>query len=89
MTTSDEGVTLAAVSENYDSIAKLCIQLKTIPCIDNAFVTDINEEENEEDASKKTYTFNVKANFVSMVEEKNIGVEEDTEAASETEVTAE
>ena len=89
MTTSDEGVTLAAVSENYDSIAKLCIQLKTIPCIDNAFVTDINEEENEEDASKKTYTFNVTANFVSMVEEKNIGVEEDTEAASETEVTAE
>ena len=89
MSTSDEGVQIAASSKSYDAIAKLIIQLKTIPCIDDAFVTDINESDAEGD--EITYEFNVTAKFVSMVEEQSIGVEEeDTSALQETtEATAE
>lgn len=67
---SDEDqVTLTGSSDTYDSIAKLIIQLKQVECIDNAFVTAIDEVE-DDDTGEITYTFSLQCNFVSMVEEE-------------------
>lgn len=66
---SAEGVNLAGSAGSYDSVAKLIIQLKQIECIDNAFVTNIDESEDAE-TGKKTYTFSLRCNYVSMVEEE-------------------
>ena len=63
-----EGVTLTGNSATYDSIAKLIVQLKQVECIDNAFVTTIEEVE-DKDAGSISYTFTLQCNFVSMVEE--------------------
>lgn len=75
---SDTGVELSGVTQDYDAIAKFIIQLKQIPCIENAFVTDLTEADGNvggtaegENAGEvaKSYTFNITANFVSMVED--------------------
>lgn len=65
----EEQVTLTGSSDTYDSIAKLIIQLKQVECIDNAFVTAIDEVE-DDDTGEITYTFSLQCNFVSMVEEE-------------------
>ena len=62
-------MTLTGSSDTYDSIAKLIIQLKQVECIDNAFVTAIDEVE-DDDTGEITYTFSLQCNFVSMVEEE-------------------
>ena len=64
-----DGVTLAGTASSYDSIAKLIIQLKQIECIENAFVSSIDEAENQE-TGEIDYTFSLKCNYVSMVEEE-------------------
>lgn len=64
----EEGVSLTGNSATYDSIAKLIVQLKQVECIDNAFVTTIEEVE-DTDAGSISYTFTLQCNFVSMVEE--------------------
>lgn len=64
-----DGVNLTGTAESYDSIAKLIIQLKQIECIENAFVTTIDESRDEE-AGKTNYTFSLRCNYVSMVEEE-------------------
>lgn len=68
-TSSESDITLVGTSSSYDAIAKFVIQLKEIECIENAFVTDITEE--EADDGSVTYTFNVTAQFVSMVEDED------------------
>lgn len=42
---NDDEIVLSCVSTNYDAIAKFVKNLKSIECIDNAFVTDIVENE--------------------------------------------
>ena len=64
-----EQVTLTGNSDTYDSIAKLIVQLKKVECIENAFVTTIDESEDNE-TGKINYTFSLQCNFVSMVEEE-------------------
>lgn len=64
----DEAVNISGSSASYDAIAKLVVQLKKVECIENAFVTAIDEE--EDDAGSITYTFSLTCNFVSMVEEE-------------------
>ena len=64
-----EQVTLTGNSDTYDSIAKLIVQLKKVECIENAFVTTIDESEDGE-TGKINYTFSLQCNFVSMVEEE-------------------
>lgn len=67
-TSSEDGIAMAGASASYDAIAKLVIQLKQIECIEDAFVVDISEVEDEETGAI-AYEFNVTAMFVSMVEE--------------------
>ena len=70
---SDEGVEMSGITKDYDAIAKFVIQLKKIECVDNAFLVDLKETEQEgtgEGAEAiRYYEFNITANFVSMVEE--------------------
>ena len=66
---SADGVNLTGTAASYDSIAKLIVQLKQIECIENAFVTTINEVEDQE-TGKVNYTFSLRCNYVSMVEEE-------------------
>ena len=70
---SDAGVEMSGITKDYDAIAKFIIQLKKIECVENAFLVDLNETEQEgtgEGAQAiKYYEFNITANFVSMVED--------------------
>lgn len=72
---SDSGVEMAAVSNSYDAIAKFIIQLKQIPCIENAFIPDIKTNEDGE-TGESTYEFTVSASFVSMVQEDDETLDE-------------
>lgn len=64
-----DGVVMTGSSATYDSIAKLIIQLKKVECIENAFVTTIDEATDTE-SGKVNFEFSIKCNFVSMVEEE-------------------
>lgn len=66
---SAESVTITGTSATYDSIAKLIVQLKKVECIENVFVTTIDEASNS-DTGEVNYTFSLQCNFVSMVEEE-------------------
>ncbi len=66
---SADGVNLSGTAASYDSIAKLIVQLKQIECIDNAFVSTIDEAE-DTDTGKINYTFTLRCDYVSMVEEE-------------------
>lgn len=65
---SAEGVNLTGSSATYDSIAKLIIQLKQVPCVDEIFVSSITESQGADEDST-SYEFEFKCVFVSMVEE--------------------
>ena len=79
--TADEGkVKISAKSANYDAIAKLVIELKKIECISDAFVTDVATSV-DEDTGEEIHEFNVTGQFVSMVEEEQIGVDEGADEA--------
>lgn len=64
---SNQGVTIPAISTNYDAIADFIVQLKTIDCISDAYVASITKNIGEND--EITYTFNVTATYVSGIEE--------------------
>ena len=75
---SDTGVELNGITQDYDAIAKFIIQLKQIPCIENAFVTELTETDENTGGTAEgettenaaiSYEFNITANFVSMVED--------------------
>lgn len=73
---SDEGVELNGITSDYDEIGKFIIQLKTIECIEDAFLVDVTEVENtngtvegSDESSDIYYEFNITARFVSMVED--------------------
>lgn len=65
---SAEGVKLVGSSKTYDSIAKLIIELKQVECVDDIFVSNITEA-GDMDSEEKSYEFEFKCVFVSMVEE--------------------
>ena len=81
--TNEESVNLACTASKYDDIAKLVIQMKKIDCIEDAFVTDITTEADDE-TGEETYNFNVTCKFVSMVEKESLGVEDDSSNADAT-----
>ena len=72
---SESDVSIAATSTSYDAIAKFVIELKKIECISDAFVSDISTSIDAEDGTELN-TFNVTCQFVSMVQEDQIGVDE-------------
>ncbi len=62
-TSSNDGVNIPAVATDYDSIAEFIIQLKTIDCISDAFVSSIAKTEDGE-TGEVTYVFTVTASYV-------------------------
>ena len=65
--TSDSGVTLPCTSTSYDAIADFIMQLKTIDCVDNAYVASISKAIDE--AGQETFTFSVSVEYVPMMED--------------------
>lgn len=80
---NESSVTMAATSSSYDAIAKMIIELKKIECIDNAYVSDISTSIDQATGEEEN-TFNITCEFVSMVEEEQIGVDEGTGDADAT-----
>lgn len=78
------GVTIAGSAESYDSIAKLIVQLKKVECIDNVFVSGIDEARGS-DSGNASYTFALTCNYVSVVEVTNEATENTTDAALQAE----
>ncbi len=68
-------VEISATSKSYDAIAKFVIELKKIGCISDAFVTDIKTDLDDV-TGEETHEFNVTCQYVSVVEEEQIGVDE-------------
>lgn len=85
---SEGGVSISAEAGSYDAVAKFIIELKKIPCISDAYVASITTATDEE-TGDELHTFGVTCNFVSMVEEEQIGVDEDAETGEATLETAE
>ncbi len=61
---NESGVSMSGISSSYDAIAKFITQLKTIACIDEAYVPSISESVDEE-SGEATYTFSVSVIYVS------------------------
>lgn len=88
-TSTNEGVNIPCVSADYDSIADFIMQLKTIECIDDAYVASIAKR-TEESTGQVSYEFSVTAIYVNTNPKALLAADE--EAAAEdtsTEETAE
>lgn len=66
ITSSSAGASLVMVSEDYDSIARLVVELRNIDCIENAFIASIAET--EEDGAI-AYDYTVTCSYVLPVAE--------------------
>lgn len=78
-TSNNNGINIPAVSTSWDAIADFIIQLKTIDCISDAYVSSISKTVDEN--GQVTYKFTVTASYVnSLVLETEEAVEETTEA---------
>lgn len=80
---NENSVTMVATSSSYDAVAKMIIELKKVACVENAYVSDISTVI-DETTGEETNTFNITCDFVSMVEEEQIGVDEGTGDADAT-----
>lgn len=80
--TSDAGVTLPCTSTSYDAIADFIMQLKTIDCVDNAYVASISKAIDE--AGQETFTFSVSVEYVPMMEDPAAATDDAATADTET-----
>ena len=84
--TSDSGVTLPCTSTSYDAIADFIMQLKTIDCVDNAYVASISKSVDE--AGQETFAFSVSVEYVPMMEDPAAATDDaattDTETVDDT-----
>jgi len=89
-TSANEGVNIPCVSADYDSIADFIMQLKTIECIDDAYVASISKKV-DESSGQISYEFSVTAVYVNTNPKALVETEEETTEATEetTEETAE
>lgn len=85
--TSDSGVTLPCTSTSYDAIADFIMQLKTIDCVDNAYVASISKSVDE--AGQETFAFSVSVEYVPMMEDPAAATEDGADATTDTETTDE
>ena len=85
--TSDSGVTLPCTSTSYDAIADFIMQLKTIDCVDNAYVASISKSVDE--AGQETFAFAVSVEYVPMMEDPAAATEDGADATTDTENTDE
>lgn len=83
---NSDNVSFSCESESYEAIAKFIIELKKIECISDAYVASISSSIDDE-TGEELHNFSVTANYVSMVQEEQLGVEE--EAGDATLQTAE
>ncbi|MGN0391208.1 MAG: PilN domain-containing protein, partial [Wujia sp.] len=83
---TNEGVSMPCVSTSYDAIADFIMQLKTIDCVDNAYVASISKRNEQGDV---TYEFSVTVNYVPMLEDPLIANEAAEETAETTDTEAE
>ncbi|MBE5923153.1 MAG: pilus assembly protein PilM [Lachnospiraceae bacterium] len=74
-----QGVTIIGSSESYDAIAKLITELKKVECVDDIYVSEINENQSK-DSAVVTYEFQLQCIYVSMVPEEP---EEELEGTSD------
>lgn len=74
-TSSGDGIAITGSAQNFKAIAKLVKQLKEVECVSDVFVPDISAESDEE-TGEDTYTFNITASFVSMVQEDEATLDE-------------
>ena len=80
--TSDAGVTLPCTSTSYDAIADFIMQLKTIDCVDNAYVASISKTVDE--AGQETFTFSVSVEYVPMMKDPVAATDDAATADTET-----
>lgn len=83
-TSTNDGVNIPCVSADYDSIADFIVQLKTIECIDDAYVASISKRV-DESTGQLSYEFSVTAVYVNTNPKALLETEEEaTEAPEET-----
>lgn len=86
-TSTNDGVNIPCVSADYDSIADFIMQLKTIECIDDAYVATISKRI-DESTGQESYEFTVTAIYVNTNPKALLEADEAAEEPA-TEETAE
>ena len=79
---SNEGITIPAVSTSYEAIADFIVQLKTIDCIDSAYVASITKVVDDV-TGEITYEFTATAVYVNTFESAIESTDESVDAAEE------
>ncbi len=87
-TSTNDGVNIPCVSADYDSIADFIMQLKTIECIDDAYVASIAKRFDEA-TGQESYEFSVTAIYVNTNPKALLATDEATAEEPATEETAE
>ena len=86
-TSTNDGVSIPCVSADYDSIADFIMQLKTIDCIDDAYVASIAKR-TDDSTGQESYEFTVAAIYVNTNPKALLAADEAAEEPA-TEETAE
>lgn len=86
-TSDNNGVSMPCTSTSYDAIADFIMQLKTIDCVDNAYVASITKQDSD---GEVTYEFSVTVNYVPMMQDPAAATDgaddaQTTEAETDTE----
>lgn len=81
-TSTNEGVNIPCVSADYDSIADFIVQLKSIECIDDAYVASIAKKA-DESTGQISYEFTVTAIYVNTNPKALLETEEEATEAPE------
>ena len=86
-TSDNNGVSMPCTSTSYDAIADFIMQLKTIDCVDNAYVASIKKQDSD---GEVTYEFSVTVNYVPMMQDPAAATDgaddaQTTEAETDTE----
>lgn len=63
ITSASGGISIAMESADYDSIARLCIDLREVDCIENAFISSVTEATDEE-TGVVVYRYTVTCNYI-------------------------
>lgn len=82
ITSSSSSVTLGMKSTDYDSIAKLVIELRDIDCIQDAFIANITEAKDDATGGI-VYVYNVTCNYVMPELEATVATEAEPTADTE------
>lgn len=84
---SSVGVSIAMQSADYDSIARLVVELRELDCIENAWIAQITEV-SEEETGAVIYEYTVDCNYV-LPEYEATTAAPSTDAAASTEASTE